>query len=84
MAVETIEAVCERGGFRPVSPEKFHFAEGQKVRLVVERMETPEEILALATEVYEGLSETEVEEIERHGRRDLGFWGSHPSFGESH
>lgn len=69
MAVETIEAVYERGGFRPVSPEKFHFAEGQKVRLVVEKMETPEEILALATEVYEGLSEAEVDEIERYARR---------------
>lgn len=76
MAVETIEAVYERGGFRPVSPEKFHFAEGQKVRLVVERMETPEEILALATEVYEGLSETEVEEIERHAERRGDFFGN--------
>ena len=75
MAVETIEAVCERGGFRPGSPEKFHFAEGQKVRLVVEKMETPEEILALATEVYERLSEAEMEEIERHGRRRGDFFG---------
>ena len=78
MAAETIEAVYERGGFRPVSPEKFHFAEGQKVRLVVERMETPEEILALATEVYDGLSEAEVEveEIERHTGRRGDFFGS--------
>jgi predicted DNA-binding antitoxin AbrB/MazE fold protein len=76
MAVETIEAVYERGGFRPVFPEKLHFADGQKVRLVVERMETPEEILALATEVYEGLSETEVEEIERHAVRRGDFFGN--------
>ncbi len=39
METETIEAVYEHGGFRLITPLDAHFAEGQKVRLVVEPIE---------------------------------------------
>ena len=34
MKPETIEAIYEDGGFRPVAPADLKLAEGQKVRLV--------------------------------------------------
>jgi predicted DNA-binding antitoxin AbrB/MazE fold protein len=58
------EAVYENGTFRLVSPLAPGLAEGQHVRLVVET-ETPEDILALAAQVYDGLSEQEVNDVEQ-------------------
>ena len=58
MATETIEAVYAHGGFRPIAPVDINLTEGQKVRLVVEPIEKPDDILALAALVYEDLSES--------------------------
>lgn len=58
------EAVYENGVFRPVAPVAPHLAEGQYVRLVVET-DTPEDILGLAAEVYEGLSEQDMNDVEQ-------------------
>ena len=69
MATETIEAVYEHGSFRPIAPENMNFAEGQKVRLVVEQIEKPDDIPALATQVYDGLSDEQIDSIEQHLRR---------------
>ncbi|OHB74633.1 MAG: hypothetical protein A2Z25_10340 [Planctomycetes bacterium RBG_16_55_9] len=52
MKTETIEAVYEGGGFRLVAPADLELAEGQKVRLVVELIEEPDDVLALASRVY--------------------------------
>ncbi len=73
MAIETIEAVYEHGGFRPVSPVDMMIPEGQKVRLVVEIVEKPDDILELAAQVYEGLSEDQIDAIEEHTRRRENF-----------
>ncbi len=43
--------------------------QGQRVRLVVEPIAEPEEVLALATEVYEGLTTAEIDAIDEHDRR---------------
>jgi predicted DNA-binding antitoxin AbrB/MazE fold protein len=64
MATETIEAVYEHGGFRPITPVDIILAEGQKVRLMVEPIEKPDDILALAAQVYEDLSEDQIDSIE--------------------
>ena len=58
------EAVYENGVFRPVVPVAPSLAEGQHVRLVVET-NTPTDILQLAALVFEGLSEQEVNDVER-------------------
>ena len=78
MARETIEAVYEHGGFRPITPVD-HLPEGQKVRLVVEPIEKPDDILALAAQVYEGLSDDQIELIEQHTRRREDFFGKRTS-----
>lgn len=59
------EAVFEHGVFRVLTPQDIRIPEGQAVRLVIETVESPEEILKLATQVYEGLSAEEIQEIKQ-------------------
>ena len=73
MKTETIEAVYEHGSFRPVAPADLEFAEGQKVRLAVEPMDDPDEVLALARRVYEGLPDEQIDSIEEHIARRKDF-----------
>lgn len=62
--MQTLKAIYENGVFRPL--EKPELAEGQSVQLIVETTASlnPQEMLQLAAKVYEGLSETDVKEIE--------------------
>ena len=69
MTIETVEAVYEHGGFRVVAPTDLKLTEGQRVRLVVEPLEKPDDLLALAVRVYEGLTEKQIDSIEEHSRR---------------
>jgi predicted DNA-binding antitoxin AbrB/MazE fold protein len=75
MTTETVEAVYEDGRFRLVAPIDLKLAEGQKVRLVVEPLEQTDDILRLATRVYEGLTDEEIDSIEEHTRRREDFFG---------
>ena len=68
MTTETVEAVYEQGGFRLVAPVDLKLSEGLKVRLVVEPVEKPEDILALAAGVYEDLTDEQIDSIEEHSR----------------
>ena len=61
---QIIDAVYEHGTFRPITPSAVPLSEGQQVRLVVET-NSPDDILALASQVYDGLSEQDVNEVER-------------------
>jgi predicted DNA-binding antitoxin AbrB/MazE fold protein len=79
MATETIEAVYEHGSFRPIAPVDMNFTEGQKVRLVVEQIGSPDDILALAAQVYEGLSDEQIDSIEQRNRRRENFFRERPS-----
>ena len=59
---QVVDAVYEHGMFRPIT--LVPLSEGQQVRLVVET--TPaDDILALAMQVYDGLSEQDVNEVEQ-------------------
>lgn len=71
MKTQICEAVFQNGAFRPVKPILVSFTEGQRVRLVVELEGS--DILSLATEVYDGLSDTEIKEVEQIAidRRDF-------------
>lgn len=63
---QTIDAVFENGAFKPLDTDALPYAQGQRVKLIVETaVESPEDLLNLATQVYEGLSDEEVAEIER-------------------
>jgi predicted DNA-binding antitoxin AbrB/MazE fold protein len=74
MKTETIEAVYEHGSFRPVAPADLELEEGQKVRLVVEPIEKPDDRLALAARVYEGLTDEQTDSIEQHMARREEFF----------
>ena len=69
MKEETIAAIYENGVFRPLDPVDGSVSEGQRVDLVVmpvaQTTLTPDEILALAASVYDGLSEEEINELEK-------------------
>lgn len=73
MTTQICEAVFQNGAFRPVRPISTTIAEGQHVRLVVEVEEN--DILALATAVYEGLSEAEVKDVEQIALERRDFFG---------
>ncbi len=75
MATEAIEAVYEHGGFRPIAQADINLAEGQRVLIVVEPIEQPDDILALAAQVYEGFDEEQIDEIEQHALRRDDFFG---------
>ncbi len=61
---QAVEAVFEDGGFKLVNPANLPLAEGQRVRLIVETA-APDDLLELAAQVYAGLSEEQINEIER-------------------
>lgn len=75
MTTESIEAVYEHGTFRLVTPVDLKLIEGQKVRLVVEPIEKPEDVLALAARVYEGLTDDQIDSLEHVIRRREDFFG---------
>jgi predicted DNA-binding antitoxin AbrB/MazE fold protein len=72
---QILNAVYEKGVFRPLQHPDI--AEGQQVRLVVETSAplSPDEILELAGQVYEGLSEQEIDEIEEIALDRKNFFG---------
>lgn len=75
MTTETVEAVYEHGAFRLVAPVDLKLTEGQKVRLVVEPIEKPDDILSLAARVYDELTDEQIDSIEEHSRRRGDFFG---------
>ena len=64
----SVDAVYQDGVFRPVSRPEL--PDGERVRLTVERMTQtkPDDILKLASRVYEGLSQQDIDEIEDMAR----------------
>jgi predicted DNA-binding antitoxin AbrB/MazE fold protein len=72
---EVIEAIYEHGVFKPL--QELEIPDGQHVRLVVERSKvtTSEDMLALAAQVYEGLSPEDVAAIEEIACTRRDFFG---------
>ena len=71
----TVKAVYENGVFKPIiAPEIPH---GQQVRLEIEPLTEPsvEDILKLAAQVYQDLSEQDVNEIESIACNRRDFFG---------
>lgn len=75
MMKQTMDAVFEKGVFRPVVPDDLPLADGQHVRLTVEVGDAEPEPLALALKVYDGLSDADVAEIERIALNRQDFFG---------
>ena len=72
----TFTAVYEHGTLRPLSP--IDLAEGEQVEVTVDRSQarlSPEEFLTLARAVYEGLTDEEIDDIEKSFHRPMSMFG---------
>lgn len=74
-----LEAVFENGTFRLLEPSAVTLVDGQHVRLTVETGGTPDDVLALAEQVYDGLSEEEIDDVERISLDRRMFFGNRAS-----
>lgn len=60
-----IDAVFSDGSFKPLNGARIPLAEGQRVRLTIETPPASDkDLVDLAGQVYEGLSDEQVHEIE--------------------
>lgn len=72
---QAIDTIYENGAFRPVRPETVTIPDGRRVRITVHDEPEPE-ALRLATQVYDGLSNTEIDEIEQIALDRRSFFGA--------
>ena len=72
---QVIDAIYENGTFRPIQPDAIGISEGKLIRITVED-ETELEALKLATCVYDGLSDEEIDEIEQIAFDRSNFFGT--------
>jgi predicted DNA-binding antitoxin AbrB/MazE fold protein len=63
MEKTAFDAIYENGVFRPLSP--IVIKEGERVHIVIEPPRHGNDILSLAFQVYEGLSEDDIKQIEK-------------------
>ena len=74
--MQTIEAIYQNGMFKPLKPMSEEIEEGETVEIIIrEKRLSPDEMLELAGKVYEGLSEEDVNEIERIALDRSNFFG---------
>ncbi|MCH8044297.1 MAG: antitoxin family protein [Planctomycetes bacterium] len=59
-----IEAIYENGAFRPIQRDAVAIPDGQRVKITVDDGCEPE-ALRLAMNVYDGLSDRDIDEIEQ-------------------
>ncbi len=69
-----IDAIFENGRFRPVHRELLAIPEGQRVRITVDDGDPVS--LQLAMSVYDGLSDDDIDEIEKIALDRSVFFGS--------
>lgn len=62
---QTIEAIFENGTFRLLEEPALPLAEGQHVKLTVDAQPDQGDVLAIAGEVYAGLSDDDIDDVER-------------------
>lgn len=74
MSKQIMEAVYEKGVFRPLIPLEVILAEGQKVKLEVEPKYSEESVLELAMQVYKGLEEEDIDEVESIAKNRRNFF----------
>jgi predicted DNA-binding antitoxin AbrB/MazE fold protein len=72
---QTLEAVFENGTFRLLEPPTVPLVDGQHVWLTVETGAAPDDVLALAEQVYDGLSDEGIDDVERIALDRRAFFG---------
>lgn len=71
---ETIDAVYENGVFRPLKEPRIPQGKHVVLEIDVPESKTPTEILEVASKVFDGLSESDVDEIASSPRRRGSFF----------
>ena len=71
---QIVEAIYQNGLFRLTRPQEIPLREGQNVRLTVESEDDSSDVLALAADVYRGLSDAEIDEVEAIAREGNKFF----------
>ncbi len=62
--------------FKPLKPISDEIEEGETVEIIIkDKRLSPDEMLKLAGQVYEGLSEKDIEEVERIALDRSNFFG---------
>jgi predicted DNA-binding antitoxin AbrB/MazE fold protein len=61
----TLDVIFENGVFRPLVPTDIPEGKRLKIRMELEPEQTPEDILALAADVYKDLPAEEIDEVEK-------------------
>ena len=74
-----LEAVFENGAFRLVEPSAVTLVDGQHVRLRAETGEASDDVLALAEQVHDGLSDEEMDDVGRISFDRRLFFDDRPS-----
>lgn len=73
---QTIEAVYQNGMFKPIGSLKAELEEGSKVLINVESFsDRARRVIELTENFYEGLSEADIEEIEKIALDRSNFFG---------
>jgi predicted DNA-binding antitoxin AbrB/MazE fold protein len=78
MTPEIAEAIFADGTFRILHPNHLSLREGQRVRIMIETDETPDQILDLAAQVYDGLTPEDQAAIEQITLERCGFFKDCP------
>jgi predicted DNA-binding antitoxin AbrB/MazE fold protein len=74
--MQTIEAIYQNGMFKPVTPVEENYSEGETVLITIQDKESSaKEIMKLAENFYEGLSEDDIDEIEKIALDRSNFFG---------
>ena len=73
---QIIEAIYQNGIFKPLNPVSEDITEGEMVEITInDKRLSPDEMLKLAEQVYEGLSKEDIDEIERIALDRTNFFG---------
>ena len=64
-AMQPIDAIYEHGTFRVLDADTVKMPEGQRVRLTAEPVDTPQSGVDMLIHLYDGLSDEEIDEIEK-------------------
>lgn len=74
--MQTIEVIYQNGIFKPLNPIPDEIREGEKMEIIVkDKKLSPDEMLQLAGKVYEGLSDEDINEIEKIALDRSNFFG---------
>lgn len=77
---QILDAVFKDGSFKPVDNGSLPFSEGQRVKLTVEvPTETQDNLLGLAGQVYDGLSDKDIDEVESIALDRTSFFHDRPT-----